>query len=59
MTDLEGKKLPTVEQVEEIMKEWGKYSVEEFAGRFQLDKVVISLTTYNKSHPFLRLRGAF
>ena len=24
MTDLTGKKLPTVEQVEEIMKEWGK-----------------------------------
>ena len=41
MTDLSGKKLPTVEQVEEIMKEWGKYSVKEFAGRFQLDKEVI------------------
>ncbi|MFC1829608.1 hypothetical protein ACFL0O_08355 [Thermodesulfobacteriota bacterium] len=44
MTDLTGKKLPTVEQVEEIMKEWGKYSVEEFAARFQLDKEVIEAT---------------
>ena len=44
MTDITGKKLPTVEQVEEIMKEWGKYSVEEFADRFQLDKDVIEAT---------------
>ena len=44
MTDLTGKKLPTVEQVEEIMKEWGKYSAEEFADRFQLDKEVIDAT---------------
>ena len=44
MTDLSGKKLPTVEQVEEIMKEWGKYSVKEFADRFELDKEVIEAT---------------
>ena len=44
MTDFSGKKLPTVEQVEEIMKEWGKYSVKEFADRFQLDKEVIEAT---------------
>jgi len=44
MTDLTGKKLPTVEQVEDIMKEWGKYSVEEFASRFRLDKEVIEAT---------------
>ena len=44
MTDLTGKKLPTVEQVEDIMKEWGKYSVEEFANRFRLDKEVIEAT---------------
>ena len=44
MTDLSGKKLPTVEQVEEIMEEWGKYSVEEFADRFQLDEEVIGAT---------------
>ncbi len=37
MTDLTGKNLPSVEQVEEIMTEWGKCSVEEFADRFQLD----------------------
>ena len=44
MSDLENKKLPTVEQVEEIMKDWGKFSVEEFAVRFQLEKEVIEAT---------------
>jgi len=44
MTDLSGKNLPTVEQVEEIMKKWGKYSVKEFADRFQLDKEIIEAT---------------
>jgi hypothetical protein len=40
MTDITNKKLPAVEQVEEIMKDWGKFSVEEFAVRFQLEKDV-------------------
>ena len=44
MSDFASKKLPTVEQVEEIMKDWGKFSVEEFAVRFQLDKEVIEAT---------------
>lgn len=44
MSDLENKKLPTVEQVEEIMKDWGKFSVKEFAVRFQLEKEVIEAT---------------
>lgn len=44
MFDLASKKLPTVEQVEEIMKDWGKFSVEEFADRFQLEKEVIEAT---------------
>jgi hypothetical protein len=44
MTDLSGKKLPTVEEVEEIMKEWGKYSVKEFSDRFQLDEEIIEAT---------------
>jgi hypothetical protein len=44
MSDLASKKLPTVEQVEEIMKYWGKFSVEEFAVRFQLEKEVIEAT---------------
>lgn len=44
MSDHTGKKLPTVEQVEEIMKNWGKYSVDEFADRFHLDKNVIEAT---------------
>lgn len=44
MSDLANKKLPTVEQVEEIMKDWGKFSVEEFAIRFQLEKEVIEAT---------------
>ena len=44
MSDFASKKLPTVEQVEEIMKDWGKFSVEEFAVRFQLEKEVIEAT---------------
>jgi hypothetical protein len=44
MADFSGKKLPTVEQVEEIMNEWGKYTVEDFADRYQLDKKVIEAT---------------
>jgi hypothetical protein len=44
MSDFESKKLPTVEQVEEIMKDWGKFAVEEFAARFQLEKEVIEAT---------------
>ena len=44
MSDFESKKLPTVEQVEEIMKDWGKFAVEEFAVRFQLEKEVIEAT---------------
>ena len=44
MSDPESKKLPTVEQVEEIMKDWGKFSIEEFAVRFQLEKEVIEAT---------------
>ncbi|MFQ5484997.1 MAG: hypothetical protein ACE5DO_06655 [Desulfobacterales bacterium] len=44
MTDLTGKKLPTVEQVEEIMTKWGTYTAEEFADRFQLDIEVVEAT---------------
>jgi hypothetical protein len=44
MSDFESKKLPAVEQVEEIMKDWGKFAVEEFAARFQLEKEVIEAT---------------
>ena len=44
MSDFASKKLPTVEQVEEIMKDWGKFAVEEFAVRFQLEKEVIEAT---------------
>jgi hypothetical protein len=44
MTDIANKKLPTVEQVEEIMKDWEKFSVEEFAVRFQLEIDVIEAT---------------
>lgn len=44
MADLDGKKLPTVEQVEAIMKDWGHYSIEQFADRFQLDKDIIEAT---------------
>jgi hypothetical protein len=44
MTGAESEILPTVEQVEEIMKDWGKFTVEEFAIRFQLEKEVIEAT---------------
>ena len=44
MTDIKSKKISTVEQVEEIMKNWGKFSFEEFAVRFQLEKDVIEAT---------------
>jgi hypothetical protein len=44
MMDTASKVLPTVEQVEEIMKDWGKFSVDEFAARFQLEKEVIEAT---------------
>lgn len=35
------KKLPTVEQVEAIMDDWGKFSAAEFAVRFQLEEDVV------------------
>ncbi len=44
MNDPDAKKLPSVEQVEEIMKDWGAYSVEEFAEHLQLDKEIIEAT---------------
>jgi hypothetical protein len=44
MSDFASKKLPTVEQVEEIMRDWRKFAVEEFAVRFQLEKDVIEAT---------------
>lgn len=44
MNETAGKKLPTVEQVEEIMLNWGKYSIEEFARRFELDPEVVEAT---------------
>jgi hypothetical protein len=44
MTDLTGKKLPTVEEVETIMAEYGATPVDEFAKRFGLDQVVVEAT---------------
>ena len=44
MTNIDGNKLPTVEQVEFIITNWGKYSVEEFAIQFQLETAVIEAT---------------
>jgi hypothetical protein len=44
MKTMAHKKLPTVEQVEAIMDDWGKFSVEEFAVRFQLEAEVIDAT---------------
>jgi len=44
MNTIAQKKLPSVEQVEAIMDDWGKFSVEEFAVRFQLKDEVIEST---------------
>ena len=44
MHDLSGKKLPTVEQVETIMSEYGSATIDEFAERFGLERVVIEAT---------------
>jgi RIO-like serine/threonine protein kinase len=44
MTDLSGKKLPTVEEVEAIMAEYGTIPVDEFAERFGLERIVVEAT---------------
>jgi len=38
---LAGKKLPTVEQVETILEEFGASSIDDFAERFGLEQIVI------------------
>ena len=40
MADLKGKKLPSVEQVETIIEEFGSCSIDDFARRFGLEQVV-------------------
>ena len=44
MQTIAHKRLPSVEQVEAIIDDWGKFSVEEFAVRFQLEGEVIEST---------------
>ena len=44
MKTITHKKLPSVDQVEAIMDDWGKFSVEEFAVRFQLEDEVVEST---------------
>jgi hypothetical protein len=44
MSNLDGKKLPTVEQVETIMAEYGKSSIKDFADRFGIEVVVVEAT---------------
>jgi hypothetical protein len=44
MKTIEHKKLPSFEQVEAIIDNWGKFSVEEFSARFQLEEEVIEST---------------
>jgi hypothetical protein len=44
MQDLAGKKLPTIEQVEAIIQEWGRCSIDEFAERFGLELQVVEAT---------------
>ena len=44
MEDLTGKKLPTVEQVETMIANYGTTSVEVLAERFDLEPVVVQAT---------------
>jgi hypothetical protein len=44
MTDLSGKKLPTVEQVETMIANYGTTSVDILAERFDLEPVVVQAT---------------
>ncbi len=44
MTDLSGKELPTIKQVETIMAEYGTCSTKDFALRFGLENVVVEAT---------------
>jgi hypothetical protein len=44
MEELAARKLPTVEQVEIIMREWGQCSLEAFARRFDLEVAVVEAT---------------
>ncbi|MEA3231990.1 MAG: hypothetical protein U9Q05_09590 [Thermodesulfobacteriota bacterium] len=44
MTELDNEKLPTVEQVEQIMADWGKVTVDEFAQKFSLKREVVEAT---------------
>ena len=44
MEDLKGKKLPTVEQVETIIAEYGTTGIDEIAERFDLEPVVVQAT---------------
>ena len=50
MNNLEGKKLPTVEQVETIMAEYGRSSIKDFADRFGLEEVVVEATIDSLRH---------
>ena len=44
MTELDNEKLPTVEQVEQIMADWGKLTIDEFAQKFSLKREVVEAT---------------
>jgi hypothetical protein len=44
MTDLAGKKLPSVQQVETIIETYGRFSITDFAERFELEESVIEAT---------------
>jgi len=44
MEDLARKKLPTIEQVETIMKEFGASSIDDFSKRFALERAVVEAT---------------
>lgn len=42
MEPIAARKLPTVEQVETIIRDWGRCSLEDFARRFDLELEVVA-----------------
>ena len=44
LSELNNEKLPTVEQVEHIMTDWGKFTIDEFSQKLFLKREVVEAT---------------
>ena len=44
LSELNNEKLPSVEQVEQIMADWGRFTIDEFAQKFSLKRKVVEAT---------------